>query len=195
MHALVDEVQDNAQAIEHLAAETATIGSVLTVIRSVAEQTNLLALNAAIEAARAGDAGRGFAVVADEVRSLSLRTSSATAQIQEVIGRLQQAADSSVQAMRRQVEHAESTAEQARTADGALDEIVHAIGTITSMAARIAEATAYQGSAVSEIRDHSERIYKLGDDNLQRIGQGRAQSVELQTLSGQLDQAVQAFRV
>ena len=97
--------------------------------------------------------------------------------------------------MRRQVEHAESTAEQARTADGALDEIVHAIGTITSMAARIAEATAYQGSAVSEIRDHSERIYKLGDDNLQRIGQGRAQSVELQTLSGQLDQAVQAFRV
>ena len=195
LHALVDEVQGNAQAIEHLAAETATIGSVLTVIRSVAEQTNLLALNAAIEAARAGEAGRGFAVVADEVRSLSLRTSSATAQIQEVIGRLQQAANSSVQAMRSQVEHAESTAEQAHTADGALDEIVDAIGTIASMAARIAEATAYQGGAVSEIRDHSERIYKLGDDNLQRIGQGRAQSVELQALSGQLDQAVQAFRV
>ncbi|YCH21420.1 methyl-accepting chemotaxis protein [Pseudomonas sp. D1-3] len=195
LHALVDEVQDNAQAIEHLATETATIGGVLTVIRSVAEQTNLLALNAAIEAARAGDAGRGFAVVADEVRSLALRTSSATAQIQEVIGRLQQAANSSVQAMRSQVQHAETTAEQARTADGALDEIVGAIGTITSMAARIAETTAYQGGAVSEIRDHSERIHQLGGDNLQRIGQGRAQSVELQALSGQLDQAVQAFRV
>ena len=195
LHALVEEVQGNAQAIEHLATETATIGSVLTVIRSIAEQTNLLALNAAIEAARAGEAGRGFAVVADEVRSLSLRTSSATAQIQEVIGRLQQAANSSVQAMRSQVEHAEATAEQARTADGALDEIVGAIGTIASKAARIAEATAYQGSAVSEIRDHSERIHQLGGDNLQRIGQGRAQSVELQALSGQLDQAVQAFRV
>ncbi|OLU12966.1 chemotaxis protein [Pseudomonas sp. PA1(2017)] len=195
LHALVEEVQGNAQAIEHLATETATIGSVLTVIRSIAEQTNLLALNAAIEAARAGEAGRGFAVVADEVRSLSLRTTSATAQIQEVIGRLQQAANDSVQAMRSQVEHAEATAEQARTADGALDEIVGAIGTIASKAARIAEATAYQGSAVSEIRDHSERIHQLGGDNLQRIGQGRAQSVELQTLSGQLDQAVQAFRV
>ena len=195
LHALVEEVQDNAQSIERLAAETATIGSVLTVIRGVAEQTNLLALNAAIEAARAGAAGRGFAVVADEVRSLSLRTSSATAQIQEVIGRLQQAANGSVQAMRSQVEHAEATAEQARTADGALDEIVAAIGTITSMAARIAEATAYQGGAVAEIRDHSERIHQLGGDNLQRIGQGRAQSVELQALSGQLDQAVQAFRV
>ena len=195
LHALVEEVQGNAQAIEHLATETATIGSVLTVIRSIAEQTNLLALNAAIEAARAGEAGRGFAVVADEVRSLSLRTSSATAQIQEVIGRLQQAANDSVQAMRSQVEHAEATAEQARTADGALDEIVGAIGTIASKAARIAEATAYQGSAVSEIRDHSERIHQLGGENLQRIGLGRAQSVELQALSGQLDQAVQAFRV
>ena len=195
LHALVEEVQGNAQAIEHLARETATIGSVLTVIRSIAEQTNLLALNAAIEAARAGEAGRGFAVVADEVRSLSLRTSSATAEIQQVISRLQQAANDSVQAMRSQVEHAEATAEQARTADGALDEIVGAIGTIASMAARIAEATAYQGGAVSEIRDHSERIHQLGGDNLQRISQGRAQSGELQALSGQLNQAVQAFRV
>ena len=195
LHALVEEVQGNAQAIERLAEETGTIGSVLTVIHSIAEQTNLLALNAAIEAARAGEAGRGFAVVADEVRSLSLRTSSATTQIQDVIGRLQKAANGSLVAMRSQVEHAEATADQARTADGALDEIVSAIRTITSMAGRIADATAYQGSAVSEIRDHSERIHQLGGDNLQRISQGRAQSGELQELSGQLNQAVQAFRV
>ncbi|TBU97159.1 methyl-accepting chemotaxis protein [Phytopseudomonas dryadis] len=195
LHALVEEVQGNAQAIERLAEETGTIGSVLTVIRGIAEQTNLLALNAAIEAARAGEAGRGFAVVADEVRSLSQRTSAATAQIQEVIGRLQQAANQSVGAMRSQVEHAEATASQARTADGALDEIVTAIRTIASMAGRIADATAYQGSSVGEIRDHSERIHQLGADNLLRIGQGRAQSGDLQELSGQLNQAVQAFRV
>ncbi|KIP99457.1 MULTISPECIES: methyl-accepting chemotaxis protein [Pseudomonas] len=195
LHALVEEVQGNAQAIERLAEETGTIGSVLTVIRSIAEQTNLLALNAAIEAARAGEAGRGFAVVADEVRTLSLRTSAATAQIQDVIGRLQQAANGSLLAMRSQVEHAEATANQARTADGALDEIVNAIRTIASMAGRIADATAYQGSAVSEIRDHSERIHQLGGDNLLRISQGREQSSELQELSGQLNQAVQAFRV
>ncbi|MGE8360940.1 MAG: methyl-accepting chemotaxis protein [Pseudomonas sp.] len=195
LHALVSEVQDNAQAIERLAEETTTIGDVLTVIRSIAEQTNLLALNAAIEAARAGEAGRGFAVVADEVRSLSQRTGSATAEIQELIGRLQNAARQSVEAMRAQVAHAEATAAQAEAADGALDEIVTAIRTTASMAERIAETTAQQSGAVSEIRDHSERIHQLGGDNLERIAQGRQQGDQLLDLGGRLHTAVQAFRL
>jgi methyl-accepting chemotaxis protein len=195
MHTLVSEVQGNAQAIERLAAETATIGSVLTVIRSIADQTNLLALNAAIEAARAGESGRGFAVVAEEVRTLAQRTAGATGEIQQLIGRLQQAAGQSLEAMRAQVGHAEATANQAQAADGALDEIVTAIRTIASMAERIADATAQQSGAVSEIRGHSERIHQLGGDNLERIDHGRSQGEQLQALGGQLHTAVQAFRV
>jgi methyl-accepting chemotaxis protein len=195
LHSLVEQVQGNAQAIERLAEETATIDKVLTVIRGIAEQTNLLALNAAIEAARAGELGRGFAVVADEVRSLAQRTSGATAEIQALVARLQQAALQSVQAMRSQVEHAEHSAGQAAAADGALDEIVVAIRTIASMAERIAAATAQQSGAVSEIRDHSERIHRLGGDNLLRIGEGRNQGEQLLQLGGQLHTAVQAFRV
>lgn len=195
LHALVGEVQDNAQMIEKLAEESATIGSVLTVIRSIADQTNLLALNAAIEAARAGEAGRGFAVVADEVRSLAQRTAGATAEIQTLIAGLQTAARQSVEGMRAQVEHAEATAQQAQAADGALDEIVNAIQTISDTAIRIADVTAQQSGAVSEIRDNSERIHQLGEDNLLRIGQGRSQGEHLLVLGGQLNTAVQAFRV
>ena len=195
LHALVGEVQGNAQMIEHLAQESATIGGVLTVIRSIAEQTNLLALNAAIEAARAGEMGRGFAVVAEEVRSLAQRTVGATAEIQTLIAGLQAAAQQSVQGMRAQVEHAEATASQAQAADGALDEIVGAIQTIADTAVRIADVTAQQSGAVSEIRDHSERIHQLGGDNLLRIGEGRAQGENLLDLGGQLHTAVQAFRV
>lgn len=195
LHTLAGEVQNNAQSIERLAQETTTIGNVLTVIRGIAEQTNLLALNAAIEAARAGEMGRGFAVVAEEVRSLSQRTTGATEQIQELIARLQQAANQSVEGMRSQLEHAQTSASQAAAADGALDEIVCSIRTIATIAGRIAEATAQQSSAVSEIRGHSERIYSLGDDNLQRIGQGRDQGEHLLQLGGQLRTAVQAFQV
>ena len=195
LHALVGEVQGNAQMIEHLAEESATIGGVLTVIRSIAEQTNLLALNAAIEAARAGEMGRGFAVVAEEVRSLAQRTAGATGEIQSLIAGLQTAARQSVEGMRTQLEHAEATASQAQAADGALDKIVGAIQTISDTAVRIADATAQQSGAVSEIRDHSERIHQLGGDNLLRIGEGREQGEKLLVLGGRLHTAVQAFRV
>ncbi|WP_434772624.1 methyl-accepting chemotaxis protein [Pseudomonas entomophila] len=195
LRSLVDEVQGNAQAIEQLADESATIGSVLTVIRSIAEQTNLLALNAAIEAARAGDMGRGFAVVADEVRSLAQRTTGATGEIQALIDRLQVAAQRSVQGMRAQLAHAETTAGQAQAADQALARIVGAIGTIADTAVRIAEVTGQQTGAVSEIRDHSERIHRLGEDNLQRIGEGREQGEHLLRLGGTLNTAVLAFKV
>ncbi|QBF24986.1 methyl-accepting chemotaxis protein [Pseudomonas tructae] len=195
LRALVDEVQGNAQMIEQLAEESATIGGVLTVIRSIAEQTNLLALNAAIEAARAGEMGRGFAVVAEEVRSLAQRTTGATGEIQTLIGRLQQAARDSVEGMRTQLEHAEATADQAQAADGALDEIVAAIQTISATAVRIADVTAQQSGAVSEIRDHSERIHDLGEDNLQRIGEGREQGEQLLRLGAELNTAVRAFRL
>jgi methyl-accepting chemotaxis protein len=195
LRSLVDEVQGNARMIEQLAEESATIGGVLTVIRSIAEQTNLLALNAAIEAARAGEMGRGFAVVADEVRSLAQRTTGATGEIQALIDRLQLAARDSVQGMRAQLEHAEATADQAQSADGALDEIVAAIRTIADTAVRIADVTAQQSGAVSEIRDHSERIHALGGDNLQRIGEGREQGEQLLKLGGELNTAVRAFRL
>ena len=195
LHALVGEVQGNAQTVERLAEESATIGGVLTVIRSIADQTNLLALNAAIEAARAGEMGRGFAVVAEEVRSLAQRTAGATNEIQNLIAGLQLAARQSVEGMRAQVEHAKATAQQAQDADGALDEIVGAITTISDTAVRIADVTAQQSGAVSEIRDHSERIHLLGDDNLQRIGIARNQSQQLLQLGGELNTAVQAFRV
>lgn len=63
--------------------------SIIELINSIAQQTKLLSLNASIEAARAGDAGRGFAVVATEIQQLAVNTSSATAEIQNLLSQLE----------------------------------------------------------------------------------------------------------
>ncbi len=68
-----------------LAQKSSLIAGIVDSIDQIAQQTNLLALNAAIEAARAGEAGKGFAVVASEINSLSMESSQATKEIDNIL--------------------------------------------------------------------------------------------------------------
>jgi methyl-accepting chemotaxis protein len=106
------------------------IGSVVGVINEIAAQINLLALNATIEAARAGESGKGFAVVASEVKNLAGQTTSATRQIEEQIGLIQQTAGNTA---------------------GVITQIGNTITEMNRISASIAAAVEEQGMATQEI--------------------------------------------
>lgn len=130
-------VRAMSDSIGSLAHEAEEISGVVTEIRSIADQTNLLALNAAIEAARAGEQGRGFAVVANEVRELAERTSTSTATIFSLIGRVNQAshnavasAQTSLQAVEEGIRRANHSADEVSRIPVATDSVIDSISDI-----------------------------------------------------------------
>ncbi len=78
-------VESAKSTTESLESKAKSMSEINRMIDDLSFQTNLLALNAGVEAARAGEAGAGFSVVASEIRSLAQQSSSASAQINDLI--------------------------------------------------------------------------------------------------------------
>ncbi|MGL4317727.1 MAG: methyl-accepting chemotaxis protein [Pseudomonas sp.] len=192
---LGSSVMGAVQAMEQLEEETQQVGSVLTVIRSIAEQTNLLALNAAIEAARAGEQGRGFAVVADEVRNLAQKTAASTAEIQQIIQRLQNSANGVLSVMTANGEKAQASIERSVEATHMLESIATAVGQIDELNAGIAQLTHEQIGLSSSIQQDTQTLQQdavataHGAEATARLGE------QLVSTGDQLRAATAQFRV
>ncbi len=192
---LAREVNQSMATIHGLQKETANIGTVLDVIKSVAEQTNLLALNAAIEAARAGEQGRGFAVVADEVRSLAQRTQSSAKEIETLVTSLQSSAGNSVSAMESSATMASNTLERAKATGATIELITRAVEDIKQYNSQIATASEQQTSVAEEINQNLTSIRDVTDQSAASSNQTASSSSELARLGSELQNLVSRFRL
>nr|WP_324259075.1 methyl-accepting chemotaxis protein [Cellvibrio fontiphilus] len=192
---LAVRINETADFMSHLEGEAKNVTSVIDVIRGVAEQTNLLALNAAIEAARAGEQGRGFAVVADEVRTLASRTQQSTADIQGMLGQLQQGVQRAVEAMGSSSTMTAEAATSANDAGQSLKGISTAVKEIADMTLQIATAAEEQSSVTAEIDKNLVQINSLAMNTAQDASRTAQESQHLNELSIQLRQLLAQFRV
>lgn len=192
---LSHEVEQASVVINKLHKDSASIGSILDVIRGIAEQTNLLALNAAIEAARAGEQGRGFAVVADEVRSLASKTQASTQEIQAMIQVLQSGAHAAVEAMNKGKKQAENCVAKTEVATKALDSITHAVHLAHDMSEQISDAAKEQNQVSHEISQLLESIVSIAEETASGAEQTSESSHEVARLAEELRVSVEQFKV
>ncbi|RBB96494.1 methyl-accepting chemotaxis protein, partial [Pseudomonas sp. MWU12-2115] len=151
MKGISDTVDLTAGAISALADKTATISSIMQVIKDIADQTNLLALNAAIEAARAGETGRGFAVVADEVRKLAERTGQATVEISGMVSTIREETSQAVSNMQRTVSSVDGGVELTLGAVQRIEQIQQAMQEVMAKMNEITLSTSEQHKATTMI--------------------------------------------
>nr|WP_298138946.1 methyl-accepting chemotaxis protein [uncultured Pseudomonas sp.] len=180
---LLDGLRQADQVVQTLAGNSQQIASVLEVIRAIAEQTNLLALNAAIEAARAGEQGRGFAVVADEVRNLAMRTRSATEEIVQLIGTLDDSSHQALSSMQGSTEQARALEDETQEVLGSFGQLDQSLQALHGLAFQIAAAAEQQAATTQEVNRHMHQLSAMTADNRESAANTRQQGKHLQTLA------------
>jgi methyl-accepting chemotaxis protein len=177
-----------------LGAQAEGIGQIMAVISDIADQTNLLALNAAIEAARAGEAGRGFAVVADEVRKLAEKTMTATKEVGDAIGGIQDGTRKNMNNVDRSVQTISEATTLANQSGEALNSIVHLVERTSDQVRAIAAASEEQSAASEEINRSIEEVNVISNETAESMTQAAQAVIELARQSQELKTLIDEMR-
>lgn len=174
-----DEAENTSKEVKNLQEMAVSIGEVVGAIKEIAEQTNLLALNATIEAARAGEAGKGFAVVADEVKKLANETARKTEEIDERVTAIQNAINSSVQAMDKIIRNVKSIDEATTSVTAAVEEQNAATGEIGRNVSEASTGTQQVSQNIVTVQENAFQTGEASKTVLEAAGELSRLSVEL----------------
>ena len=161
------------QVIQSLTSKVEDVQNFVGSIIEISNQTNLLALNASIEAARAGEAGKGFAVVADEIRQLSEQTKNASANITEIIDKLNddtkranESIENSVASVEKQNELIENTREKFGNVGETVEHLMEDIHTAEENIQKILDATNVISDNITHLSATGEEVAASSTEGL-----------------------------
>ncbi|WP_419784873.1 methyl-accepting chemotaxis protein [Pseudodesulfovibrio sp.] len=193
----INEVRSMASLLKEnmngLGSQAEDIGRVMTVITDIADQTNLLALNAAIEAARAGEAGRGFAVVADEVRKLAEKTMTATTEVGNSIGAIQNNTRQNMKETDKVAEVVEQCSSLADNAGESLEDIVSLSKNAFDQIQEIASATEEQSATSDHITQATDEMHRISQDTRDAMVESAQACAELSDIVTELNKLIEGL--
>lgn len=165
MESIHESVMESNETIQSLNESSKEVSSILNVITGIADQTNLLALNAAIEAARAGEHGKGFAVVADEVRKLAEQSQNSAKEIYEIVSKIQQDTESTVQTMLRVTEDVQAGVKVSNEAIEKFNLIFESTRKITPQMEEVSATAQQMSAAIQEITSSANEMVSIAQTN------------------------------
>ena len=165
INAIQTTVNEAAQKVKQLGESSQAISQAVNLIGRFAAQTHLLALKASIEAARAGEQGKGFAVIADEVRSLAARSAEATAEIDNLVTRIQLETNEVVEAMNTGTKQVEVGTQLVRQTRQSLTEVTAASHEISQLVKEIALAAIAQAETSGLVSETIANVAIIAEAN------------------------------
>ena len=179
------------------------------IITSIAEETNLLSLNASIEAARAGEAGRGFAVVAAQIQKLAEQSNESAQRIEEITNMLISDSTKAVETMQVVKENMDTQSGMLVETDKMFETFNSGVQASIQSVGNIAERTDSLDASRVKVVDIVQSLSAIAEENAASSEETSASVTQvgeviidisenanhLKSISGQLEDAVQMFRI
>ena len=194
INSLQDTVIETEQKVKRLGESSQEISQVVNSIGRFAAQTHLLALKASIEAARAGEQGKGFAVIADEVRSLAAQSATATADIDNLVARIQLETNEVITAMANGTKQVATGTELVQNTRQNLGSITNASQEISQLVKEIAQAATQQSRTSDLVSQNIAHVAVTAQENSQSATEVSLEIEKLLAVATKLQAGIAKFK-